>query len=469
MTLGRRLVVATVLLALTIVAAGLAILGVQRRSGIAALDQQLAGLADNPRAVLAVAARDDRPGAVTDALGEVYVGRLTANGRLVTLLAPASDPDLVPRIRPGDTLTTPVGRGTTSGTAARVRVVAVPLNGAARAVIAVPTTTADAATARLTRTLLAAALAIGLVLGLALWWVNRLGLRPIREMTDAADAIAAGDTVRQVPPGPDGTEAAHLGRALNAMLDTTRGSEERMRRFVADASHELRTPLTTLRGYSGLHASDPEVGDALRRINAEATRMGGLVDDLLTLTSLDSPRLRLAPVDVVAVLGDVAADLQVSAPQRAVTVDAPDRLVVRADAERLHQAVLALATNAVRHTPPSTRISLRASAFGSGLVRLEVADDGPGIAAEHLPHVFDRFYRVEAGRGGGTDGGAGAAGGSGLGLAIVAAIARAHGGTCAVRSAPGEGAAFVLDLPVLGLGSQPVTGPPDRRASPSAG
>ncbi len=448
MTLQRRLAVATVLLAVTILAAGLAILGVQRRGGIDALDRQLSDLAANPRAVLTIAARTDRPASVSDALGELYVGRLTAGGRLVTILAPSGDPDLVPRVRPGDTMTTPVGRGTTSGSAARVRVVAIPLSGGARAVIAVPTTAADAATARLARTLLLAALAIGSVLGLALWWVARLGLRPIREMTDAADAIAAGDTARRVPPGPPGTEAAHLGVALNAMLDTTRAGEDRMRRFVADASHELRTPLTTLRGYSGLHANDPEVGDAMRRIDAESTRMSGLVDDLLTLTSLDAPRLRLGPVDVVAVLGDVAADLQVSAPERVVTVEAPDRLVVEGDADRLHQAVLALATNAVRHTPPPARVHLRAVPHGPDRVRIEVADDGPGIAAEHLPHLFDRFYRADPARG---------AGGGGLGLAVVAAIADAHGGTCGVRSAPGEGAAFALDLPVrrpgLGVGA----------------
>src|SRR5699024_6131526 len=123
-----------------------------------------------------------------------------ADGRLVTLLAPASDPGLVPRIRPGDSLTAPAGRGTTAGNATRVRVVAVPLSGAAKAVIAVPTTAADAATARLARTLLVAALATGVAFALVLWWVNRLGLRPIREMTAAADAIAAGDTAGQVPP-----------------------------------------------------------------------------------------------------------------------------------------------------------------------------------------------------------------------------------------------------------------------------
>ncbi|MEO7070920.1 MAG: HAMP domain-containing protein, partial [Nostocoides sp.] len=264
MTLQRRLVVATVLLAVTILVAGLTILGAQRHYGIAALDLQLTDLAHNPKAVLALSARADTHPGLTEALGDVYVGRLTANGRLVTVLAPTTDPDLVPRLRAGDTLTSPVGRTTDSGLARRVRVVAIPLTGSgARAVIAVPTTTADAATARLARTLLLAAAAMAFVLGLILWWVARLGLRPIEQMTVAADAIADGDTSLRVPPGPPGTEAARLGTALNAMLDTTRAGEERMRRFVADASHELRTPLTTLRGYSGLHASDPEVGDAM--------------------------------------------------------------------------------------------------------------------------------------------------------------------------------------------------------------
>ncbi len=440
MTLQRRLIVATILLAVTILVAGLTILGAQRHYAIAALDQKLTDLAKNPRAVLALSARaDNRPG-LTDAFGDVYVGRLTANGRLITVLAPTSDPDLVPRLRTGDTLTTAVGRATVAGQAARVRVVAIPLAGGGRAVIAEPTTAADAATARLARALLIAAAAIALVLGLILWWVARLGLRPIEQMTVTADAIAAGDTILRVPPGPPGTEAARLGTALNAMLDATRAGEERMRRFVADASHELRTPLTTLRGYSGLHASDPEVADAMRRINAESTRMSGLVDDLLTLTSLDAPRLNVAPVDLVALLGDVAADLQVASPERTVQVEAPPRLVIEGDADRLHQAVMALATNAIRHTPPHTRITLRAVATSSdGAARIEVADTGPGIAAAHLPHLFDRFYRADPGRSGIR--------GSGLGLAIVAAIATAHGGSYAVHSAPGSGSTFTIDLP----------------------
>lgn len=439
MTLHRRLVLASVLLAVTIVVAGLSILGAQRHYALAALDDQLTTLAHTPRALLALSARADSRPALENVFADVYVGRMTASGRLVTVLAPASDPHLVPRLRAGDTLTTPVGRPTASGTAARVRVVAVPLSGGGRAVIAVATSAADAATARLARTLLIAAAAIALALGLILWWVARLGVRPVEAMTAAADAITAGDTLARVPPGPPGTEAARLGVALNAMLAATRAGEERMRRFVADASHELRTPLTTLRGYSGLHATDPEVGDAMRRINAEATRMSGLVDDLLTLTALDAPRLALAPVDVTALLADVAADLQVTAPDREVVVEADPGLVATADPERLHQAVLALGTNALRHTPAQARVTLRGGVTDDGWVRVEVADTGPGIAPEHLPHLFDRFYRAAPGRAG--------SGGSGLGLAVVAAIVDAHGGRYAARSAPGVGSTFTVDLP----------------------
>ena len=151
-------------------------------------------------------------------------------------------------------MSTPQGRGTASGTAHRVRVVTATLpNGRAQAVLAIPTTSADVATKRLTMTLGLVGLVVAAVVGLLLWWVDRLGLRPIAQMTDAADAITAGDTTRRVPPGPPGTEAARLGEALNAMIDTNAATQQRMRRFVADASHELRTPLTTLQGYAALH------------------------------------------------------------------------------------------------------------------------------------------------------------------------------------------------------------------------
>ena len=189
-------------------------------------------------------------------------------------------------------------------------------------------------------------LAVAAVVGLLLWWVDRLGLRPIAAMTDAADAITAGDTTRRVPPGPPGTEAARLGEALNAMIDTNAATQERMRRFVADASHELRTPLTTLQGYAALHtgragipvadgedratdaaqaeAERAEMVDAMRRMGDEAARMRRLVDGLLDLARLDDLGVvAREPVDLGVVVRDVASDLRVVAPDRVVTVDGP--------------------------------------------------------------------------------------------------------------------------------------------------
>ncbi|QIM22534.1 HAMP domain-containing histidine kinase [Phycicoccus sp. HDW14] len=450
MTLRRRLVAAVAVLAVLAVVAGVAVVLVQRAFLVGRLDAELGALAKNPRAVLLASQRSDG-GVATAALSDVYVGRMGGDGRLTTVLAPQADPTLLPDLAPGERVLTPAGRATASGEAARVRVVTVPLaNGRAQAVIAVPTTSADVTTRRLALTLLLTGLVVATFVGLLLWWVDRLGLRPIAEMTDAADAITGGDTSRRVPPGPPGTEAARLGEALNTMIDTTSATNERMRRFVADASHELRTPLTTLGGYAALHSTRPDgpldergradVDDAMRRIGDEAARMRRLVDGLLDLAGLDAPdALRRAPMDLAEVLRDVASDLRVVAPDRAVTLDAPEHLVVTADRDRVTQALVGLTSNAVRHTPDGTPVALRVLVRPGG-VRVEVTDAGPGIPAEHLPHLVERFYRVDRSRSSGS-------GGSGLGLAVVDAVARAHGGSVEVTSEAGRGTTFALVLP----------------------
>ncbi len=457
MTLRRRLVIATSALAVVLFVAGTAVVLVQRAVLVSRLDAQLVALAQNPRAILLASARAEaagsRPGA---GLSDVWVGRMAADGSLTAVLTPQGDPDLVPRLAPGEKVSTPQGRGTASGTARRVRVVTATLpNRRAQAVLAIPTTSADAATRSLALTLALVGLAVGTVVGLLLWWVDRLGLRPIAQMTDAADAITAGDTTRRVPPGPPGTEAGRLGEALNAMIDTTADTQERMRRFVADASHELRTPLTTLQGYAALHSgrsgSSPvgggtavvdgsEMADAMRRIGEEAARMRRLVDGLLDLARLDDLGVVAhEPVDLGVVVRDVASDLRVVAPDREVTVEAPACVVVSGDRDRLTQALVGLTSNAVRHTPPGTPVRLTVVVL-PGAVRVDVADAGPGIPPEHLPHVFERFHRVDPGR-------SSSSGGTGLGLAIVDAIARAHGGRAGVVSEPGRGATFSLTLP----------------------
>ena len=256
MTLRRRLVIATSALAVVLLVAGAAVVLVQRAFLVSRLDAQLAALAQNPRAILLASARAEATGTTTTPAGlsDIWVGRMSADGTLTPVLTPQSDPNLVPRLGAGEQVTTPQGRTTASGAARRVRVVTATLpNGRAEAVLAIPLTSVDAATKRLTMTLGLVGLVVAAVVGLLLWWVDRLGLRPIAAMTEAADAITAGDTARRVPPGPPGTEAARLGEALNAMIDTNAATQARMQRFVADASHELRTPLTTLQGYAALH------------------------------------------------------------------------------------------------------------------------------------------------------------------------------------------------------------------------
>ncbi len=246
MTLRRRLVVAVSTLAVVLVVAGVAVVLLQRSFQVNRLDAELTALARTPRAVLLATQRtalaQDLPG-----LSDIYLGRMGADGRLVTVLAPTSDPALVPDLRPGESIPTPQARRTASGEARTVRVLTAPLpNGRARAVLAVPTTSADATTRRLAATLTATGAVVALLVGLLLWWVDRLGLRPIAAMTRAADAIAAGDTSRRVPVGPAGTEAGRLGEALNAMIDTTSATQRPdaalRRRRLARAPHPADDP-----------------------------------------------------------------------------------------------------------------------------------------------------------------------------------------------------------------------------------
>jgi two-component system OmpR family sensor kinase len=258
-----------------------------------------------------------------------------------------------------------------------------------------------------------------------------------------------------------------LSGALNAMLGqiesaftaqakseaSARESEERMRRFVADASHELRTPLTSIRGFAELYRQgavpdERSVKRAMRRIEDEAARMGILVDDLLLLARLDEQRpLERMPVDMLTIATDAVHDA------RAVATDHPVELevlpstaapVVVGDDARLRQVASNLVSNAVTHTPPGTPVTVRVGttdeADGARWVVLEVADGGPGLPAGDAERVFERFYRADPSR-------TRASGGVGLGLSIVAALVAAHGGTVDVTTAPGSGTTFRVRLP----------------------
>ncbi len=306
---------------------------------------------------------------------------------------------------------------------------------------------------------------LAVLAGLALLalWLVRTGLRPLEAMAATADAIAEGDLSRRIDREDHKTEVGRLGGALNAMLGQIEAafseraaSENRLRRFVADASHELRTPLTSIRGYAELFrsgaASRPEdLEKAMRRIEEEATRMGVMVDDLLLLARLDQGRpLDRRPVDLAKVGRDAVDDAIAVEPDRPIDFQAEGPAVVFADQGRLHQVTANLLANARVHTPPGTPVHVRVRTVNGSAV-LEVADEGPGLSNDDAARVFERFYRTDPSR-------TRSHGGAGLGLSIVAAIAEAHGGRATVTSSPGHGAVFAVQLP-LGAPGQPGAAP----------
>jgi two-component system OmpR family sensor kinase len=332
-------------------------------------------------------------------------------------------------------------------------------------VVAAPLDDVSSTLHRLTLIEMAVGGAVLAALAVLAWWLVRLGLQPLERIEGTAERIAAGDDLDQrIPDADPRTEVGRLARTLNAMLDRLqaafeerRASEARLRRFVADASHELQTPLTSVRGYAELFrrgaADDPaDLRMAMTRIEAEATRMGVLVDDLLTLARLDQGReLRREPVDLVPLARELVADARVVAPDRPIALDADGPVVVAGDDPALRQVVGNLIANARVHTPAGTPVAVRVRA-DDGRAVVEVADRGPGLAPEDAARVFERFYRADPSR-------ARASGGSGLGLSIVAAVAEAHGGSAEVDSTPGEGATFRVVLPLAGHGGREEAAP----------
>ena len=325
------------------------------------------------------------------------------------------------------------------------------------------------AISRLVRIELFVGLIVLTVLGAAGYVLVRNSLRPLAEVEGTARAIAAGDLSRRVPVGDERTEVGRLSLAINGMLsriesafraqqaseEQARGSEHRMRRFVADASHELRTPLTSIRGFAELYRqgaahSDEDVRRLMERIEAEGGRMGLLVEDLLLLARLDQQRpLTFSPVDLAAVAGDAVHDAKAVQPERPISLHLDESLtdvpVVIGDEGRLRQVVGNLVTNALTHTAPDTRVTVTVAeaADDVDVLVLRVADEGPGMDPADADRAFERFYRADASR---TRG----AGGTGLGLAIVSSLVAAHGGSVELATGPGEGAAFTVRLPRSG-------------------
>ena len=356
---------------------------------------------------------------------------------------PAIEPNDVLARADADPFTT---GGSTTRTAFRVATVQ-PSGGQATWVIALPLDEVNAVMARLRWSLFGATLAIATVLVFAIWWVERLGLRPVARLTAAADAIALGDRAHRVTDTDTHTEAGRLANAFNVMLDERDSTEERLRHFVADASHELRTPLTSIRGYLDLYREGgfgdrTQVDDMVRRLSQESSRMSDLVEDLFLLAELDQHRpLRTEPVDVGDVLRDAASDAGVLQPSRPVVVRivGPEPVSLVGDRYRLQQVVGTLVSNALAYTDVDAELRLTAAA-NSDLVEITVADNGPGLSPDDAARVFDRFYRGERSRARRT-------GGSGLGLAIAKSIVEAHRGTITLQTAPGSGCRFRITIP----------------------
>jgi two-component system, OmpR family, sensor kinase len=298
----------------------------------------------------------------------------------------------------------------------------------------------------------------------------RASLAPLSRMEDTASAIAAGELSRRIPHPQERTEVGRLATALNAMLARieasyraredgeakARDSEDRMRRFVADASHELRTPLTSVKGLAEFYLQQGEAADRtevtrlMTGIQAESARMGRLVDDLLLLAQFDEDRpLDLQPVDLSSIAVQAAAGARAIRPDRPLTVLAAAPVIVRADAGRLRQVLDNLIGNALQHTPAGTPVTLTVTARSAD-GQVSVADAGPGLSAAQATRVFDRFYRTDRAR-------SRASGGTGLGLSIAATLVAAHGGTIDVDTQPGHGATFVVRLP---LAPAPAAGGP---------
>jgi two-component system, OmpR family, sensor kinase len=308
---------------------------------------------------------------------------------------------------------------------------------------------------------LLAMLALGAVL------LVRRELRPLEAVTEAADSLAVSDLSRRVAVPASGSEVGRLATAFNTMIDRIersfteqRDSEERVRRFAADASHELRTPLASIQGFAELHRSSP-TGDeahdlAWQRVDEEARRLTGLVEDLLALARHDQgAAVRRDAVDLAEVAREAVTDVRAWALDRSIDVDAPDELLVLGDERQLRQVALNLLGNAVAHTPPGTPVAVQLT-NGHARPELRVVDHGPGVPPDQRHRVFERFVRLDASR-------ARASGGTGLGLSIVDAIVAGHDGEVWVEDTPGGGATFVVRLP-------PVAGDDDAAdAEPAAG
>jgi two-component system, OmpR family, sensor kinase len=452
-TLRLRFGVAGVIVIIVLAALGLVVHRVVSNSQVAQVDQQLTEAL--PRAL--VLARGTKPAIfpradkseishadASERFSNIYIAVIDAKARrvLVSLGSDDADPRLpsavsvaphAPHIETVSSL-----KGQTTWRALLLRP-----PGGDEVLIAASLTSVDATDGQLRLVLLAGGGALVLIMAALGWWLLRLGLNPIADVTSVADAITAGDRTRRVREPRPGSEAAHLARAINVMLDEEQAVEDHLRRFVADASHELRTPVTVMQAVAelwrkGALAEPDAIDDALSRVGQESARMASLVEDLLLLARLDDGRpLGTDPVDLSQLSLDVTADLSAMYSSHPTVADIDDDVIAPGDEVRLRQVLANLLVNAYVHTPPGTRVRVRVTRADDTSV-LEVHDDGPGMDPDDGHRAFERFWRANPARSGP---------GSGLGLSIVAGLVAAHHGTVELTTAPGEGTSVRVVLP----------------------
>ena len=280
--------------------------------------------------------------------------------------------------------------------------------------------------------------------------VIKVGMRPLEKIEETAEKIAAGDLSARLDNFEPDTEVGRLSTSLNTMLsrieesfEARTRSEDKLRRFVADASHELRTPLTAIRGFAELHRqgavpAGEKTNELIARIEKESMRMGYLVEDLLMLARMDQSReLVIADVNLSELVQEAVTSAQAAGPDHVISTNISAGVATKGDADKIYQVVTNLLANARAHTPAGTAITVSVYSEG-GDSFVTVADNGPGLSAEDQARIFERFYRVDASRQRNSKDG------SGLGLSIVDAVMRAHGGEVTVASELGKGAAFTL-------------------------
>ena len=280
--------------------------------------------------------------------------------------------------------------------------------------------------------------------------VIKLGMKPLEKMQVTAGQIAAGDLSARLENFEPDTEVGRLSTSLNQMLSRIEESfaartesENKLRRFVADASHELRTPLTSIRGFAELHRQGAvpdgeKTRELIARIEKESMRMGYLVEDLLMLARMDQSReLVVADVDLSHLIKEAVSSAQAAGPDHPISLDIAHDVHTQGDADKIYQVVTNLLANARAHTPAGTAIHVATYSDEDGSY-VSVADNGPGLTAQDQAHIFERFYRVDTSRQRSSSDG------SGLGLSIVDEVMKAHGGTVSVASEPGNGATFTL-------------------------